>query len=208
MDGNRTAHTGPKPCGPTRGPDSGKCAKVRGRSYRTAGLKRPDSGDLVPANINLSLQANYICRRLSIPYLIKASIYGCDIIKAIIFFLIFLVGLASAYAAEQQTALNGTTLNATTLNATALNATALNETALNETALNKTALNETALNETALNETALNETALNETALNETALNETTPKELTIIPVSSQLKNPFKAGTELSKFGRKQVYNL
>jgi len=120
--------------------------------------------------------------------LIKALIYGCDIIKAIIFFLIFLVGLASAYATEKQTALNGTTLNATTLNATTLNATALNETALNET--------------------ALSETALNETALNETALNETTPKELTIIPVSSQLKNPFKAGTELSKFGRKQVYNL
>ena len=100
---------------------------------------------------------------MSTTYLIKALIYGCDIIKAIIFFLIFLVGLASAYATEKQTALNGTTLNATKLNAT---------------------------------------------VLNETALNETTPKELTIIPVSSQLKNPFKARTELSKFGRKQVYNL
>jgi len=108
---------------------------------------------------------------------------GCDIIKIIIFFLIFLIGLASAYTSEQQTALN-------------------------ETALNETALNETALNETALNETALNETALNETALNETALNETTPKELTIIPVSTKLKNPFNAGSDLSKFGKQQVYDL
>ena len=83
---------------------------------------------------------------------------GCDIIKIIIFFLIFLIGLASAYTSEQQT--------------------------------------------------ALNETALNETALNETALNETTPKELTIIPVSTKLKNPFNAGSDLSKFGKQQVYDL
>ena len=103
---------------------------------------------------------------------------GCDLIKAIIFFLIFIVGLASAYTPEQQTALN------------------------------ETALNGTALNETALNETALNETALNETALNETALNETAPKELMIIPVSTKLKNPFNAGSELSKFGKQKVYDL
>ena len=73
---------------------------------------------------------------------------GCDIIKIIIFFLIFLIGLASAYTSEQQT------------------------------------------------------------ALNETALNETTPKELTIIPVSTKLKNPFNAGSDLSKFGKQQVYDL
>jgi hypothetical protein len=82
---------------------------------------------------------------------------GCDIIKAIIFFLIFLVGLASAYTPVQ---------------------------------------------------TALNATALNATALNEIAANETTPKELTIIPVSTKLKDPFNAGSELSKFGKKQVYDL
>ena len=68
---------------------------------------------------------------------------GCDIIKAIIFFLIFIVGLASAYTPEQQT-----------------------------------------------------------------ALNETAPKELMIIPVSTKLKNPFNAGSELSKFGKQKVYDL
>jgi multisubunit Na+/H+ antiporter MnhE subunit len=68
---------------------------------------------------------------------------GCDIIKTIMFFLIFLIGLASAYTSEQQT-----------------------------------------------------------------ALNETTPKELMIIPVSTKLKNPFKAGSDLSKFGKQQVYDL
>ena len=67
---------------------------------------------------------------------------------------------------------------------------------------------QTALNATALNATALNATALNEIAVNKTAANETTPKELTIIPVSTKLKDPFNAGSELSKFGKKQVYDL
>jgi hypothetical protein len=40
------------------------------------------------------------------------------------------------------------------------------------------------------------------------ALNETTPKELAIIPVSTKLKNPFKAGSDLSKFGKQQIYDI
>ena len=62
--------------------------------------------------------------------------------------------------------------------------------------------------QTALNETTLIKTALNETALNETAINGTDPRELTIIPVTNKLKNPFKADSDLSKFGKKQVYDL
>ena len=57
-------------------------------------------------------------------------------------------------------------------------------------------------------QTTLNKTALNETATNETATNGTDPRELTIIPVTNKLKNPFKADSDLSKFGKKQVYDL
>jgi hypothetical protein len=104
--------------------------------------------------------------------------------KGIIFFLIFVAGLASAYTPEQQTILNETTLN---------------ETKLNATALNETKLNATALNEIKLNATALNETRLNKPPLNGTKLNETTPK------ASDKFTNPFKAGSDLSKFRKKQV---
>jgi len=90
----------------------------------------------------------------------------------------------------------------------------MNETSLNETSLNETSLNETSLNETSLNETS-NENAstgqewfevmpVPEMPQNETAQNRTNEAVAFIYPA---YKNPFKPGSDLSKFGKQQIRN-
>jgi len=114
-----------------------------------------------------------------------------------IFILILLTGLVSAFDLE---------------NETDLNQSALNQSALNQSALNQSALNQSALNQSALNQSALNQSALNQSAQewyeaipeSETDQNMTDQETVSLWPA---YKNPFKPGSDLSKFGKQQIRN-
>jgi len=68
---------------------------------------------------------------------------------------------------------------------------------------NKVASNDTVPNKVASNDTVPNKVASNDTVPNKIVLDDTTPSA-----GYTGLKNPFKAGSDLSKFGKQQVYDL
>ena len=74
---------------------------------------------------------------------------------------------------------------------------------INETMPNKIVSKDTVPNKVASNETVPNKVAPNETVPNKIVLDDTTPSA-----GYTGLKNPFKAGSDLSKFGKQQVYDL
>ena len=83
---------------------------------------------------------------------------------------------------------------------------------MNETMPNKIVSNETTPNEIAPNETTPDRIAPNEMpnkiVSNETAPNEIAPNETTPSAGYTGLKDPFKPGSDLSKFGKQQVYDF
>jgi hypothetical protein len=74
---------------------------------------------------------------------------------------------------------------------------------INEIIPNKIVSNETIPNKIVSNDTGPNKIVSNDTGPNKIAPNETTPSA-----GYTGLKNPFKAGSDLSKFGKQQVYDL
>ncbi len=147
-----------------------------------------------------------------------------------IFTLILLTGLASAYDLGSETAIGGTEINQTGINQTGINQTGINQTGINQTGINQTGINQTGINQTGINQTEINQTEINQTEINQTEINQTTdnnttsieqewfeavpvaetPQNITdqeTIPIWPAYKNPFKPGSDLSKFGKQQIRN-
>ena len=147
-----------------------------------------------------------------------------------IFTLILLTGFACAYDLGSEIAIDGTEINQTEINQTEINQTEINQTEINQTEINQTEINQTEINQTEINQTEINQTEINQTEINQTEINQTTdnnsasieqewfeavpvaetPQNTTdqvTIPLWPAYKNPFKPGSDLSKFGKQQIRN-
>ncbi len=117
-----------------------------------------------------------------------------------IFTLILLTGLASAYDLGSETAIGGTEINQTGINQTDINQTGINQTGINQTGINQTEINQTTDNNT----TSIEQEWFEAVPVAETPQNITDQET---IPIWPAYKNPFKPGSDLSKFGKQQIRN-
>ena len=122
-----------------------------------------------------------------------------------IFTLILLTGLASAYDLGSETAIDGTGINQTGINQTDINQTDINQTDINQTGINQTDINQTGINQTTDNSTtSIAQEWFEAAQVAETPQNVTDEER---IPIWPAYKNPFKPGSDLSKFGKQQIRN-
>jgi hypothetical protein len=129
------------------------------------------------------------------------SNYGCDVIKRIIIIcLILLAGLASAYTPEQQTIIDGMHLSFQLGIAHEKAIQGQNVTEFNTLVDEYNAWIQQHFGE----DTNLFMSKINGTIplAGSSGINETTP-----LAVTPGLKNPFSPSSDLSKFGKQQVYN-
>ena len=76
----------------------------------------------------------------------------------------------------------------------------------NETGINQSSLNQSALNQSALNQSALNQSAQWYEAMPESETDQDMTDQETV-SLWPAYKNPFKPGSDLSKFGKQQIRN-
>ncbi len=107
-----------------------------------------------------------------------------------IFTLILLTGFACAYDLGSEIAIDGTEINQTEINQTEINQTEINQTEINQTTDNNSA--------------SIEQEWFEAVPVAETPQNMTDQETISIWPA---YKNPFKPGSDLSKFGKQQIRN-